>query len=229
MTDTERNNFINTNKHDISFIEKRYTNEINKKEIFSKQKCKSLRSDYVFNCEKSEILSKIREFFDDNWYKNMKNEIDNIHELSKTKESLLRIKHFYALNKLNLDLHEVNDELFGYITKCIDKRIKYKFKCIDEKNRDSKHDAEILRHEFYKEKYHQLRKLFIKIQRKHLEIKKKEYNQLYIQKQKLFEKERELLEDDLQFGDLTLSSDKDSNDFQPVTYKKRKRTRIKKH
>ena len=159
----------------------------------------------------------------------MKNEIDNIQELSKTKESLLRIKHFYTLNKLNLDLYEVNDKLLGYITKCVDKRIKYKFKCIDEKNRDSKHDAEILRHEFYKEKYHQLRKLFIKIQRKHLEIKKKEYNQLYIQKQKLFEKERELLEDDLQFGDLTLSSDKDSTDFQPVTYKKRKRTRIKKH
>lgn len=247
MTDYERNKFIKKNLKNINTIENEYMQHESRDSIKEKKiknsECKQIRVKYIHDCDKSEILSKIREFYDNNWYYNMIKEINNITHFSKTKESLIKIKDFYSIYKLKLDLENIDDNLSKYVNNCIVERIKYKNWRVDKDSRDATHDAEILRHIYYKDKYLQLKKLFIKIQHKHIELKQIAYKKLKEKKEALIKKrykedlrllkeEDELINDDVGFEKLRLSSDENgSNNTKIVVNKKRKqkRTRIKKH
>jgi hypothetical protein len=212
--------------------EKEYV-QITKYKILSDKNCEKLRTEYIYNCEKSEILSKIREFYDDNWYNNLSENIDSLISLQQTRDALLKIKDFKLIYKLNINIKTIEDDVSDIVDKCISKRIQYKYGCVKEKNRDKGHDAEILRNIFYKEKYIQLKELIFRIKNKHLELKKKinkefdEERRLQIEERRIQDEERRRQDEEMlnvkmniekydnEFAEIELYLSSSSNDFKP--------------
>jgi len=204
---SRRDIFIKKNIKNITKYEDDYN--INKI-VLNKQECNKISKDYIYNCDKAEILTKIREFFDDKWYDNTIRDIDNYKTLLDTKNALEKVIHFKHIHKISISDNDHDDKTLGYINKCIKKRIQYKYSCIPENKHDTGHDAEILRHIFYKKRYYELKDIVRRIRTKHIEIKD------------------ELNKQDIEFRKLELQLS--SDDFTPIVSKnKKKRTRIKRH
>ena len=249
-TDLERDNFIKDNINNIRNIELEFLNEQKMKKRKTIEECRKIRKIYTENCDKSEILSKIREFYDKNWYKNISKEIDNLTDSDKLVEIMKKIVDFKNIYKMHYSMvaDNINDDLSRYIETCVSKRIEYKYYCIDPKHRD----WEILRNIYYKQKYKQLKELISKINNKHEEIRERERRKIRESVDKFIEdkatrEKRRRIEDEIEKIELerikrnnnkytnnenefnTLKYDQDG--FTEVTYKKKKikRTRIKRH
>lgn len=205
---SKRDMFIRKNMKNITKFEDNYNID---KKILNKQQCYKISQDYIYNCDKAEIVTKIKEFFDDNWYDNTIKEIDNYKTLSDTTNALEKVIYFKHVYKISISDKDNDDKVSEYINKCISKRIQYKYSCVPEDKHDKGHNVEILRHIFYKKRYDDVKDVVRRIREKHMEIKDELYKQ------------------DMEFKNLEsqLSSDEE---FIPIVSKSiKKRTRIKRH
>jgi hypothetical protein len=217
----QRNKFQNTNKQNITDIEKSYIT-LDHFGLESKSKCKEIKKEYKRTCTSSDILSKVREFYVNDWYENTTNRIDEVMDMKSLKEMKSELYKFKELLNIKEDIQlhvELNVEKL--VKRCIEKRIAYKHYCVDYP--DESHDAEILRQVFYHERLKELKRLFIKIQDRFIAVK-----EMQMERRRL-EDETRRAEDLQEIEYLKLTSSESSDTFIPVVSKKQKhRSRSKK-
>lgn len=171
----DRRTFVN--KQDIDQQQSKYvrTADIRRwdKDKSDSGTCRTLKSAYIKNCDKSLIISSIDTFYDTNWYTEYSQLISEIRDYKETKALLIRMREFQAIFKITEAIDSgVSLRLERDVVECIEKRIEYKYRCMRKEARNAGHDAEILRHVFHHEKLKELKALFIQIDKKHLELKK---------------------------------------------------------
>lgn len=154
--DQKREKFVNDNLNKMTFVEEPFSNPT------TNLSCKDISQFYHQQCNKINSLSKVREFYDDNWYNKYENIIDNITNLNELKTLMEKMIYFKNLLGITKELDQADIiELENYINNCIKYRIQFKYKCIAKS--DTGHDAEILRHIFYFNRYNELKSLFVNI------------------------------------------------------------------
>lgn len=167
--DKQRAEYIKLSLEGFSTIEDKFYKKTNKT-------CREIKIDYKKSCMKAMTLSKIRDFYDDGFYKKYSNMIIKelrFKELKKVMETLLHFKNILLIRE---DIDTIPLKIQKDVLECIRKRIEYKHKCIDPEDRDSVHDTEILRYIFYSEKFDELLKLF-KLLRMQYKLAVKQYQQ----------------------------------------------------
>ena len=207
----QRNHFQNTNKKNITDIEKSYTTN----QLKSKTQCKEIKKEYKQTCTSSDILSKVRKFYVNDWYQNTIKAIDKVMDLKSLKEMKSELYKFKELLNIKEDIQDsIELDIEKLVKKCIEKRIAYKHYCVEYP--DESHDAEILRQIFYHDRLKELKRLFVKIQDRFIVVKE-------------MQMERRRLEDLAEMEYLKLTSSESSDTFIPVVSKHQKRrSRIKK-
>jgi len=207
----QRNHYQNTNKKNITDIEKSYTTN----QLKSKTQCKEIKKEYKQTCTSSDILSKVRKFYVNDWYQNTIKAIDKVMDLKSLKEMKSELYKFKELLNIKEDIQDsIELDIEKLVKKCIEKRIAYKHYCVEYP--DESHDAEILRQIFYHDRLKELKRLFVKIQDRFIVVKE-------------MQMERRRLEDLAEMEYLKLTSSESSDTFIPVVSKHQKRrSRIKK-
>lgn len=190
--DKARDKFVASNrKVDITPLEKRY-DDVNNRNLTqgTKEECNKISQDYHQSCEKSNVLSKVREFFDDGFVQKAHSMIANA---SSFKDLRVAIERYKTFNKIMRDAaklekgkeHTIED----IVITCISKRIEYKYRCLREHEKKDipkqlSHNAEIVRHIFYHTKVEELYHVFRHLIKKYQElsqaskIQNKEYEEV---------------------------------------------------
>lgn len=211
----QRNKYQNSNLQNIDDVEDLYL-ETSSLESKSQSDYTALRREYKHLCTKSDVLTKVREFYVDKWFETtskMINEIDSMKMLKEMKTELYKFKEVLSIREEIQDDVEMNIE--NLVRQCIVKRITYKHTCIE--NPDRNHDAEILRQVFYHERLKELKELFIKIKQRYISVKELQMQN----RRKEEEKRRQEDIEELEF--LKLSTESSSGTFQQIVPKREKR------
>lgn len=217
----QRNQFQNSNKINMTKISKEYT--LLDSGVKTHSECKSIKKEYKQSCLKSDVLSKVREFYTNDWYIKTIHEINTITSMKTLKEIKEKLHMFKILLNINETL-ETDTELTieKLVKKCIKKRIDYKHYCTT--NPDEKHDAEILRHVFYHERLKELKTLFIHVKKRYIYVKEKQMETRRLEDEaRRLEDEARRLEDLEELAYIRLSGSDTSDTFIPVVSKKTKR------
>lgn len=201
MGDKAREKFINKNIHTVVSFEK-----LEDTSLFEDLECKQIHDIYKASCDKVNILINVKDFYIEDWYNVQLNTIYNIDNYKDLKTQMIKLKMFKKILKIHNDID--SKILEEYIHKCISGRIKYKYQCVSKKDRNRKHDAEILRQIFYRDRYYELKKLLNNMNTRYLEIKKEKLEQRYQEDQ-----------DEMEFLELVNTSDS----FEPVVTKIKQR------
>lgn len=166
----EANAFIAANIAKISDIESQYSdNDDNTDAILS---CKAIYRNYKTSCEKSKKLQDIAEFYTDTWFSDTKNKIASVTDISDLQDEFIKVRRFKELYSENSDTlkHKKTNKYELYAKRCIENRILFKHKCIPFIDQDYGHDAQVLRHVFYSNRFKELRALMTSIQMKYDDI-----------------------------------------------------------
>jgi len=207
----QRNTFQNKNKKNITSIEESYISVDNFR-THSKTQCKEIRKEYKRTCTTSDVLSKVREFYVNDWYQNTLDAIDKVTDMKSLREMKSELYKFKEILNIKEDIeNHVELNIEKLVKKCIEKRIAYKHYCVDYP--DESHDGEILRQVFYHERLKELKHLFVKIQDRFITVK-----ELQMERRRL-EDETRRLEDLEEMQYLKFTSSESSDTFIPVVSK----------
>ncbi len=159
----QRRKFISDNLNRIVEFEQPFL-------ITTDLRCSQIKNIYSKNCNKAQTVSKIREFYDTNWYSQYSNQIQVINNLKDLKLLMEKLQYFKTLLKISEDFNESEMlQMEDFINKCVQYRIQFKYQCLKEDERNKEHDAEILRVIFHSQRFSELKQLFIEIKQKYRE------------------------------------------------------------
>jgi hypothetical protein len=215
-----RKKYYNKNVDNIESEEYKYVNIQNLKH----ENCDKLRQTYINTCDNVRFVADIKQFYDSNWFYTYQSKIQNIQDYSTLKDLMIQLKVFKTILKIKEidDITIVIPDVEQKLKKCISSRIKYKYLCVKPEHRNKQHDKEILRNIFHDERYHELKTLFVQMQKKFLELKTEKL------KQRRKEDEQRRKDDELELEYLEIIGTSSSGSFTPVV-KKSRRSRKKRH
>lgn len=211
----QREAYIKASLNGITAIEQRFLQNS------SGKSCQEIQKDYKSNCRAAMTMSKIREFYDSNFFTTYNNKIVTelrLKELKKIMETLFKFKNILLIKD---DIEEFQPKIQHSAQKCIEGRIEFKYKCMKQRDRDTNHDIELLRHVFYSDKFNELLKLFRSLKRQYKKaLKAFEEDAITIQEIRDMDPSQNKTE--------SSSSDSSGEPYQPVVKKKTQRTSRKK-
>jgi hypothetical protein len=224
----QRNKFLRSNLETIDEVEGLFVNT-DKLLEHSEQRCKTLKKEYKHLCTKSDILTKVREFYVDDWYSTTSQMIDTLDSMKRLREMKTELCKFKEILRIKEEIQEdVEMDIEKTIQQCIIKRITYKHMCV--KKQDRNHDAEILRQVFYHDRLQELKTLFVKIKQRYIYVKEKQILKRREEDKKRQEedkKRQEEEEEELKFLKMS-SSENSGGTYQFVVSKRDKRRSRKK-
>jgi hypothetical protein len=189
----DRQKFINNS--DISSQESEY---ISNTDISSEsQNCKNIQSDYIKECDKTTIITKIDYFFDNGWFLNYNKKINNIVEYKDIKDLMIQLFDFKKILKIHKNIDLNNElEIEKKLNDCIKNRIIYKYKCIKKENRNKGHDVEILKQIYHIKRLKELKLLLLKINKKYIELMEIKHKRRIEQEKRRAEEEKRRAEEE---------------------------------
>jgi hypothetical protein len=165
----DRSQFIRTTN--IRSEEDKYVDVGNLKPR-SAEGCKQLRSDYQEICKKASKVTDIKKFYNSGMYAYFSEKIPTITSITEVTAMMEEISELRTLIKLKDELGPGQTiQVEEYLITCIQKRVKFKYQCLSEQQRDKGHDAEILRHVFHHKRLRELTNLFFKVLKRYGDIK----------------------------------------------------------
>ena len=142
------------------------TNEINSWKQHFGQDCNKLKENYIKKCDEVTHIQNnqfdIKQYYENDWYHNFLNEIQLCTDYTEIKNLSIKLKTF--LKTLGIAQLQTESSLEKNLNDCITKRIEYKYKCIN--NPNIGHNAELLKQIFLKNKFKELKNLFLLLNNK---------------------------------------------------------------
>lgn len=187
-----RSSFIRQNLPHIQNYERAFTNIEDRLRMITVN-CDKLIQEYHQQCDDVQWVSKLRDFYDDGWFEEYSNTIESINKLKDLKflyEKVLLFMKLLRVAEDEITNPNVQTLIQRQLNACITNRIRYKYKCVPAANRNVEHDAEVLRHIFYKQRMDEIVKLMRQIYTRYKKFKK------LVNERKRLQDERKRIQDE---------------------------------